>query len=50
VVGIIVPDCARPVVVEKSIERKEIAVKLAISAICRHFRIEFQTGQEAHLL
>jgi hypothetical protein len=38
------PDCARAGIAENTVERKEIAVKLAISAICRRFPIRVQIG------
>jgi hypothetical protein len=40
------PDWARAGKVENSVERKEIAVKLAISAICRRLSIRVQFGQK----
>ena len=45
VVDVIAPDCADAKVARKNVERKKVAVKLAIVVICRRLDMRVKTGQ-----
>jgi hypothetical protein len=44
VVDVIAPDCAEAKVAKKNVERKKVAVKLAIIVICRRLDIRVKTS------
>ena len=44
VVDVIAPDCADAKVARKNVERKKVAVKLAIVVICRRLDMRVKTG------